>query len=97
MKTYFKANEGGGFIKTWVAAIVVFFVLNLTYSIFSPIMNQTFSDLVDIYAYDNAQLLSAKIMVMGFFNLFPYIMSFMILFWAVVQSLRREEDYGFRR
>jgi UDP-glucose 4-epimerase len=25
-------------------------------------------------------------------NLFPYIMSFMILFWAVVQSLRREED-----
>lgn len=92
MKIYFNAKEGGGFIKTWVAAIVVFFVLNLTYAIFSPIMNQTFSDLVDIYAYDNAQLLSAKIMVMGFFNLFPYIMSFMILFWAVVQSLRREED-----
>jgi len=92
MKTYFNAKEGGGFIKTWVAAIVVFFVLNLTYSIFSPIMNQTFSDLVDIYAWNNPQLLSAKIMIMGFFNLFPYIMSFMILFWAVVQSLRREED-----
>jgi hypothetical protein len=92
MKTYFNAKEGGGFIKTWVAAIVVFFVLNLTYAIFSPIMNQTFSDLVDIYAWNNAQLLSAKIMIMGFFNLFPYIMSFMILFWAVVQSLRREED-----
>lgn len=92
MKTYFNAKEGGGFIKTWVAAIVVFFVLNLTYAIFSPIMNQTFSDLVDMYAWNNAQLLSAKIMIMGFFNLFPYIMSFMILFWAVVQSLRREED-----
>jgi len=92
MKTYFNAKEGGGFIKTWVAAIVVFFVLNLTYAIFSPIMNQTFSDLVDMYAWNNPQLLSAKIMIMGFFNLFPYIMSFMILFWAVVQSLRREED-----
>lgn len=92
MKQYFNIQEGGGFIKTWVAAIVVFFVLNLTYAIFSPIMNQTFSDLVDIYAWNNAELLSAKILVMGFFNLFPYIMSFMILFWAVIQSLKREED-----
>ena len=92
MKTLFNAQEGGGFIKTWVAAIVVFFTLNLTYAIFSPIMNQTFSDLVDIYAYNNAQLLSAKILVIGFFNLFPFIMSFMILFWAVIQSLKREED-----
>jgi len=92
MNTYFNRSEGGGFIKTWVAAIVIFFVLNLAYAIFSPIMNQTFSDLVDIYAWNNAQLLSAKILVLGFFNLFPYIMSFMVLFWAVVQSLRREED-----
>jgi len=92
MKTLFKPQEGGGFIKTWVAAIVVFFVLNLAYAIFSPIMNQTFSDLVDLYAWNNAQLLSAKILVLGFFNLFPYIMSFMVLFWAVVQSLKREED-----
>lgn len=92
MKTLFNAQEGGGFIKTWVAAIVVFFVLNLTYAIFSPIMNQTFSDLVDQYAYNNAQLLSAKILVIGFFNLFPYIMSFMVLFWAVISSLKREED-----
>lgn len=92
MKTFFNAQEGGGFIKTWVAAIVVFFVLNLTYAIFSPIMNQTFSDLVDIYAWNNAELLSAKILVMGFFNLFPFIMSFMILVWAVIQSLKREED-----
>lgn len=97
MTTYFKVDEGSGFIRTWIAAIVIFFVLNLTYAIFSPIMNQTFSDLVDIYAYNNGQLLSAKILIIGFFNLFPFIMSFMILFWAVVQSLRREEDYGYRR
>lgn len=92
MKTYFDKSEGAGFIKTWVAAIVIFFVLNLCYAIFSPIMNQTFSDLVNIYAWNNPQLISAKVMVLGFFNLFPYIMSFMILVWAVLQSLRREQD-----
>jgi hypothetical protein len=97
MTKYFNAEEGASFIKTWVAAIVIFFVLNLTYSIFSPIMNQTFSNLVDIYAWNNAQLLSAKTLVVGFFNIFPYIMSFMILVWAVIQSLKREEDYGYQR
>lgn len=80
------------FIKVWVSAIAVFFTLNLTYSIFSGIMNQCFSELVDIYAYDNPQLLGAKTLVVAFFNLFPYVMSFMILFWAVVSSLRREDD-----
>lgn len=97
MTQYFNSSDGSQFIRTWIAAIVIFFVLNLTYAIFSPIMNQTFSDLVDIYAWNNAQLLSAKILVIGFFNLFPFIMSIMILFWAVVQTLRREEDYGYRR
>jgi uncharacterized membrane protein YedE/YeeE len=97
MKTYFDINSGSGFIRTWIAAIVIFFTLNLTYAIFSPVMNQTFSDLVDIYAWNNPQLLSAKILIIGFFNLFPFIMSFMVLFWAVIQSLRREEDYGYRR
>ena len=92
LKSYFKVSDGSGFIQTWVAAIVIFFTLNLTYAIFSPVMNRTFANLVDIYAYNNPQLLSAKILIIGFFNLFPFIMSIMILFWAVVQSLRREED-----
>lgn len=80
------------FIKVWVSAIVTFFVLNLTYAVFGGIFNNCLSDLVDIYAYDNAQLLSAKVLVLGFVNLFPFIMSFMILFYAVVSSLRRETD-----
>lgn len=92
MMRYFKADEGSQFIRTWIAAIVIFFVLNLTYAIFSPIMNQTFSNLVDIYAYNNPQLLSSKILIIGFFNVFPFVMSIMILFWAIIQSLRREED-----
>jgi hypothetical protein len=89
---HINVREGGGFISTWVAVIVVFFVLNLTYSIFSPILNQTFSDLVDIYAWNNPQLLSAKVLILGFFNLFPFIMSFMILFFGVAQSMKREDD-----
>jgi type IV secretory pathway TrbL component len=92
MKTYFDIKSGMGFIKVWISAIVIFFVLNLTFAIFSPIMNQVFSDLVDQYAWNNAALLSAKTLTLGFFNLFPYIMSFMILVWSVVSSLRREED-----
>ena len=79
------------FIRTWVTIIVVFFALNLSFAVFSPIINQTFSDLVDIYAWNNAELLSAKIMVVGFFNLFPFIMSFTLLVWGVLNSLRREE------
>jgi len=96
MKIYFDVKSGMGFIKVWISAIVVFFVLNLTFAIFSPIMNQVFSDLVDQYAWNNPALLSAKTLTLGFFNLFSFIMSFMILVWAVISSLRREEDV-FRR
>jgi hypothetical protein len=57
-------------------------------------MNQTFSDLVDIYAWNNAQLLSAKILVLGFFNLFPFIMGCILLTYGVLSSLKKEEsDY----
>lgn len=39
-----------------------------------------------------ASLWSAKTLTVGMFNLFGYIMTIVILFWATIQSLRREED-----
>lgn len=91
MSKYFDETSGG-FIYTWLAVIVIFIILNLCWAIFSPIMNQTFAGLVDQYAYNNAQLLSAKTLVMAFFNIFPWIFSMFLLGWAVIQTLRREED-----
>jgi hypothetical protein len=80
------------FVGVWVSALVTFFVLCLEQAVFSSIINQTLSDLVDIYAWHNAPLMSAKILVVGFYNLFPYILSFTILFWATISPLRREES-----
>jgi hypothetical protein len=97
------------FVSTWVTVVVVLFVLNLTYAIFSPIIHTTLNDLVLIHLY-NAQQISlinnfhgdqsayyaslntARAMVVGFFDLFPYILSAVVLIWAVLQSLRREDD-----
>jgi hypothetical protein len=83
MKTYFNVSDAG-LIKTWISAVVLFVILNLAFAIFSPVMNQVFSSLVDQYAYNNAQLLSAKHLVLLFFNAFPYFMSMVILIFAVL-------------
>jgi hypothetical protein len=95
MKEYFDTSDGS-FIKTWVSALVIFFILTLAYAIFSPLINTTFSDLVDVYAWNNPQLLSAKHLVVLFFNGFSYFCAVVILIWATIASLKREEDQ-FRR
>jgi hypothetical protein len=95
-------------IRTWVTAIVVLIVLNLTYAIFSPIVHTTLNNLVLIELYNAQQyslatnptdvayfynsLNTARGMVTGFFDLFPFIMSGVVLFWAMLQTLRREDD-----
>jgi cbb3-type cytochrome oxidase subunit 3 len=97
------------FIGTWVTVIVVMFVLSLSWSIFSPLLNQTFSDLVDHAIFDNqelsaanghhvsyyyASLYASKNMLLAFFNLFPFILSTIALIWAVLSAMRKEEsDY----
>jgi len=95
MKTYFNVSEGS-LIKVWISSIVIFFILNLSFAIFSPIMRVTLSSLVDQYAFQNASLLSAKNLILLFFSFFPYAMSIMILVFAVLSSLKREED-AYRR
>lgn len=37
------------FVSTWVTVVVVLFILNLTYAIFSPIIHTTLNDLVLIH------------------------------------------------
>jgi len=91
MKTYFNVSDGS-LIKVWVSALTLFFTLNLTMSIFGPIMRVTLASLVDQYAFQNAALLSAKSLILLFFSLFPFAVSLMILVWAVLSSLKREED-----
>jgi len=95
MKTYFNVSDAG-LIKTWISAVVLFVILNLAFAIFSPVMNNVFKSLVEQYAYNNAALLSASKLVLLFFNAFPYFMSMVILAFAVLSSLRREEDYGYK-
>jgi len=91
MKTYFNVSDGG-LIKTWVSCLTIFFILSLTNSIFGPVMNRIFSPLVDQYAFQNASLLSAKHLVLLFFNNFFFVMAIFILIFAVLSSLRREDD-----
>jgi len=91
MKTYFNAHNGG-LIKTWISAVVIFFILNLAFSIFSPVVNKVLLSLVQQYAYNNPSLLSAAHLVVLFFNGFPFFMAIVILIFAVLSSLRREED-----
>lgn len=38
------------------------------------------------------QLNSARLLVVNMFNIFGVIISFVIIVWAILQSLRREED-----
>jgi len=88
---------------------VVFFVLCLTGAIFQPIMNQTLNDLVDHAIYDNSiksgnngdvsyfysSLMGAKVLVVGFFSLFFYILAGTLLAFGILSSLRREQsDYA---
>lgn len=96
------------FLRNGVTVIVVFFILSLSMSIFSPIINNTLSDLVDIAIYDNAvqegnngpqtsyyaSLYSAKTLIVNMFNLSPFAISITLLVWYVLSALRREEsDY----
>lgn len=96
------------FIRTWITVVVVFFILSLAWAVFSPLMNGTFNDLVDHAIGTNAnlqgnngenlqyyyQLHSAKTLIVGFFNFFPFALGCILLTWAVLSSLRKEEsDY----
>ena len=97
------------FIRTWVTVIVVLIILNLTYAVFSPIVHNILNDLVLQFLYSSqtasiaaghdsdfyfASLNTARSMIVGFFDLFAYIMSAVVLVWGILQSLRREEsDY----
>lgn len=98
------------FIKTWVTAIIVIVVLNLSFGIFSPIINHSLNEIVLQNIYNNsivdashphnngmfpeyyASLNSARVLTVNMFNIFGYIISAVILVWAILQSLRREED-----
>ena len=90
------------FMQNAIAAIVVFFVLSLAYAIFSPIIHSTMEPLVDNALYtlqsspiegnNYAQLYSAKVMIVAFFDLFSFAMSFIILFWLIMSAMRREND-----
>jgi len=96
------------FIRNWLTVVIVFFILSLAWAVFSPLMNGTFNDLVDQAIGTNAnlqgnngdqvsyyhQLYSAKTLIIGFFNLFPFALSCILLSWAILSSLRKEEsDY----
>lgn len=91
-KNFLNNKESGGFAGTWLTIIVLMFTIALAWAIFAPMIDSTFSDLVDYYAYDNAALLSSKGLVIAFFDIFPYIFIFFILVWGVFQSLKREQD-----
>jgi hypothetical protein len=96
------------FTKTWIAVVVVMFVLDLTYAVFSPVVHGILNDMVLIHLY-NAQQMSlannptdvayyynslntARAMTVMMFDIFPWILTAVVLFWGIVQSLRREED-----
>jgi hypothetical protein len=94
------------FIRTWIVVICVFFILFLAYAIFSPIVNNTFGNMAESAIYNGQQasgangdqssyyasLYSSKVMVVGFFNLFFYVMAEILLAYGVLNSLRREND-----
>jgi hypothetical protein len=82
----------GGFASTWLTIIVLMFTIALAWAIFAPMIDSTFNDLVNFYAYDNAALLSSKALVITFFDIFPYIFCFFILCWGVLASLKKEQD-----
>lgn len=95
------------FISVWIEIVVVFFILSLSWAIFSPILNNVFSDLVDQVIWENQQIPSnndqvaadnylhqlyvAKQLILGFFNLFPFALGCILLVYGVLSSLRREE------
>jgi hypothetical protein len=95
MKTYFNVSEGS-LIRTWVSVIVIFVVLSLSNAIFGPVMLKIFAPLVEQYAYNKPALLSASHLVILFFNSFFYFMALFVLIWAVLSSLKREADYGYK-
>jgi hypothetical protein len=99
------------FIHVWITAIVTIIVLNLTWAVFSPVMNNIMNSMVLQTLYNSSitsmathgagynaayynSLNTARIMIVSFFNLFAYILSGVVLIWAILSSLRREEsDY----
>ena len=90
------------FLQNAITAIVVFFVLGLAYAIFSPIIHGTFEPLVDNALYtlqsssipgnNAAELYSAKVMIVAFFDLFAFAMSYILIFWLIMSAMRREND-----
>jgi hypothetical protein len=88
---YFDA-ESGGFIYATLSTLILFIILMLCWSIFGPLMNNVFGGLVDQYAYGNSRLLSAKTLVLTFFNFFPYAFSGFLLCFQILSSLKREND-----
>ena len=96
------------FLSNWVTVVSVAFILCLSMSIFSPLINNTFSDLVDQAIYNGqstsgnngnmdsyyASLSSSKHLIVTIFNVSPYFISITLLVWAVLSSLRKEDsDY----
>lgn len=93
------------FISTWITVIVVFFILCLAWAIFEPIMSVTLLNLVNIQIWNNqmasgnngnvqffyASLAGSAKMIVMFFRFFPFALSTILLVWAVLSSLRKEE------
>lgn len=96
------------FIKTGIVVVATFFILTMTMAIFSPIINVCLGSLVDNAIYDGqthsgnngdqsayyASLWSAKKLVVAIFNLTPFTISILLLFYMILQPLRKESgDY----
>jgi len=96
------------YMQNVVTALIVFFVLSLTMSIFSPVINKNLSPMVDDQIYANqmasgnngdvgyyyASLSNAKHLVTTFYNFSPYAISVTLLVWMTLSAMRKEQsDY----